>query len=199
MTVLPLPPHFSFGLRPPQSHLPFVAHTTRSTSSPQETCLGQCEATNMARWLSTGPGAGSSGRGSFPLWGLEVADPPRPSKEASWSTNILFCCLLSSDVAAATSWPSFFLWTLPSPISPLPKTPSPLGFSCREGLCEGCCCQVCYLSTRLVSLPGEGKKAPLQGSLQLGATGRMGPSPEEGHVGLFPGLHVQLAVREAQQ
>lgn len=26
MTVPPLPPHLSFGLRPPQSYSPFVAH-----------------------------------------------------------------------------------------------------------------------------------------------------------------------------
>lgn len=155
----------------------------------------------MARWLSTGPGAGSAdlaGAMSIPLWSLEVANPPDLPKRLLGEAIFYSAVCSASDVAPATSWPLFFLWTLPSPMSPLPQTPSPLGFSCGEGIREGCCCQVCCLSTRLLCLSGEGKKALLQGSFQLGATGRMGPCPEEGHVGLFPGLHIQLVVREAQ-
>lgn len=117
------------------------------------------------------PWAGSSdlsGALGIPLWSLEVANPPDLPKRLLGERIFYSAVCSASDVAPATSWPSFFLWTLPSPMSPLPQTPAPLGFSCGEGLCEGCCCQVCRLSTRLVCLSGEGKKAPTAGELTAG-------------------------------
>lgn len=49
---------------------------------------------------STGPRVGTLNSlelwmRAFPSLGPEVADPPRPSKEASWRANTLFCCLLT--------------------------------------------------------------------------------------------------------
>lgn len=143
-------------------------------------------------WLSTGPWAGSSerwssGRGPCPL-GPGSGRPPRPPKEASWRAHSPFCCLL-------TTWYCLshllaFILPLDSAFShfSLLEAPAPLSLKAAVRVAvypQGCCASV-----------GRGREPQLQGSSQLGAAGRMGPCPEEGHLGLFPVLHFRPAVRE---